>query len=422
MVFKKKFFFIALLGLLIIPCGVIFAQANPIVLEFPSYQAKEPGFSDWWTMNISKFEETHPGVKIKIVPSAGLDPHHQNLQIRYAAGNAPDLVQLSYRYYYRFAKEGWLEPLDNYIKKSDIKENWSPVLNSVGFGGKTYSIPLLAYAYGLFYNEAMFKAANVKVPTNIEELLVAAEKLTRDTNGDGRIDQFGWDLFVSESSSAYMAATWMLIGNGTHWTGKNGKPQLTSDPLVEKTMNQWRTVAKKGWTPQGLDDVSSRKHFMAGNAAMLVDGSWVSAMIANAAVNVKDNVRIARVPFKYIPSGPSNVIAISASISQERKDLAWEFIKQLTTLESQQAYSSLTGSPAPRKGAVTAEIAKKSPGMQVFADAQTNAADSILPKGYEVQFSAFSDVIVEGLMLMATTDAPTHDILVSMEKKLFSIK
>ncbi|GEM_PF-5325154 len=79
---------------------------------------------------------------------------------------------------------------------------------------------------------------------------------------------------------------------------------ITSDPLVEKTMNQWRTVAKKGWTPQGLDDVSSRKHFMAGNAAMLVDGSWVSAMIANAAANVKDNVRIARVPFKYIPSGP----------------------------------------------------------------------------------------------------------------------
>ncbi|GEM_PF-3879545 len=82
----------------------------------------------------------------------------------------------------------------------------------------------------------------------------------------------------------------------------------------------------------------------------------------------------------------------------------------------------MTGSPAPRKGAVTVEIAKKSPGMQVFADAQTNAADSILPKGYEVQFSAFSDVIVEGLMLMATTDTPTHDILVSMEKKLLSIK
>ena len=60
--------------------------------------------------------------------------------------------------------------------------------------------------------------------------------------------------------------------------------------------------------------------------------------------------------------------------------------------------------------------------MGIFADAQANAADSILPNGYEVEFSAFADVIVEGLMLMATTDTPTKDILASMEQKLLKIK
>ena len=101
----------------------------------------------------------------------------------------------------------------------------------------------------------------------------------------------------------------MLIGNGTHWTDKDGKPQLTKDPLIEKTLNQWRTVVKSGWTPTGLDDVAARKHFMAGNAAMLVDGYWVSAMIASAPEGVKEHVKIARVPFEFIPSGTSNVIS-----------------------------------------------------------------------------------------------------------------
>jgi multiple sugar transport system substrate-binding protein len=33
-----------------------------IVLDFPSWQAEEPGFSDWWKELISQFEQEHQNV------------------------------------------------------------------------------------------------------------------------------------------------------------------------------------------------------------------------------------------------------------------------------------------------------------------------------------------------------------------------
>lgn len=397
------------------------AETKDITLELPSYQAEEAGFKDWWNWNITKFENENPGVKIKLIPAA-YEPHHQDLQMRCSTGNAPDLIHLSSRYFYRFAEEGWLEPLNGRLKDTDIPENWGPVLDYGKFNGETYSITLSAYAYGLFYNEAMFKQAGVSVPKNFEELVRASEKLTADKDGDGRTDQFGFDMFVSETSSAYMLTTQMLIGNGTHWIAQDGKLQFLTDPKIEETLNGWRKIVKNGWSPEGLTDVEARKHFMSGNAAMLIDGSWVSAMIREAPVGVKENVKIARVPFTYIPGGPSNCIGISSGISQERKDIAWRFLEQLASQGSQEMYAKSTGQPAPRKSALTEEIVKNSPGMDVFAAAQMSASDSYLPTGYESYFAQFSDVIVKGLMKLAVTDTPTRKVLEEMQQGVLGIK
>ncbi|WP_324668017.1 ABC transporter substrate-binding protein [Geochorda subterranea] len=405
-----------LLGM--VPASV---AAEKVVLEFPSYQATEPGFAEWWKANIEQFEAEHPNVEIKLIP-APYEAHHQTLLTRFAANNPPDIVHLSARYYYRFADMGWLEPLDPYLSGTDIPRAWSPLQSALTWNGKTYALMLLGYAYGLYYNEKMFEEAGIGVPSNLSELVAAAQALTKDTNGDGRTDQFGLEVFTAEHSSAYMFVTWMLIGNGTHWTDANGQLQLTSSPKVQETIDLWRRIVKSGWTPEGLDDVAARKHFMAGNAAMLIDGSWVAAMVKDADPQVRPYVKVARVPFAHVPSGPSNVIAMPASLSPEKKRLVWEFIFQLTRPENQQAYSELTGSPAPRKGAVSEELRRSSLGMQVFAEAVAEAEVSFMPRGYEVEFAQFSDTVVRGLMRLAVTDLPTSTILAEMERELRSIR
>ena len=41
------------------------AQAKTVELEFPTWQAEEPGLADYWTELIKAFEAKNPGVKVK---------------------------------------------------------------------------------------------------------------------------------------------------------------------------------------------------------------------------------------------------------------------------------------------------------------------------------------------------------------------
>ena len=37
-----------------------------VTLDFPSWQAEEPGVAEWWRALIAEFERTHPGVRINL--------------------------------------------------------------------------------------------------------------------------------------------------------------------------------------------------------------------------------------------------------------------------------------------------------------------------------------------------------------------
>ncbi|MFO7546150.1 MAG: ABC transporter substrate-binding protein, partial [Trueperaceae bacterium] len=69
------------------------AGAQTIVLDMPSWQATEPGTSDWWNALIEEFEAQHPGVEIEFShePFAG---YNDKMIARFAAGNPPDILHL----------------------------------------------------------------------------------------------------------------------------------------------------------------------------------------------------------------------------------------------------------------------------------------------------------------------------------------
>lgn len=122
------------------------------------------------------------------------------LTTRFAAGNPPDIVHMTARFVWGFAAEGVLEPLDPWLDKTDIKRSWVPSQSSLTLDGKSYGLVLLNYGWGLIYNEGMLKQAGIAVPTTEPELFEAAKKLTRDRDGDGRIDQYGMAMNTSSSS------------------------------------------------------------------------------------------------------------------------------------------------------------------------------------------------------------------------------
>lgn len=422
---KKLITLVLCLGLLVslVGCGSKEEKVNKedttsskkeIVLDFPSWQASEPGFGDWWNEVIAEFEKTHENVKIDFY-QIPFNAYVDTLTTKFGANSPPDITHLVARNLPQFAEMGWLESLDDRLAGTDILDNWTTLQNGMVQDGKNYGVLLLGTAFHLFYNEAMFKEAGIEVPTTAEQLIEAARKLTIDKDKDGVMDQFGFGATTTTHNNVYSDASMFVVGNGGHWT-KDSELNLNDSKLIEG-IKQYNTIFDEKLAPSGLTDVQKRQYFVEGKIAMIMDGPWVSALIKDAPDDIKPNLKVASLPFEFISGRLSNSIHIPVSIDDERKQLVWEFIQLLSTEKFQARYAELTSSPAPRIGVITDEMIKQNPLLESFS-ADVKKAIDITPIGYEKDFAQFSKLIVDHMLELQTTDIGVEELLDKLGKEI----
>ncbi len=369
------------------------------VLEFPTYQLQE-SFGPWWKALVAKYETQNPGVKINLTNAPSND-HHRMLTTRFAAGNPPDIVHMTARFVWGYADEGVLEPLDKWMDKTDIKASWVPTQKSMTVDGKTWGLVLLNYGFALFYNEPMLAAAGVAVPRTQDEFLAAARALTKDRDGDGRVDQYGVALNTSTSSWGYVTFMHFHAGRDRDLIGSDGK--LDSKAEIAKTLAIIDGLVKANATPKGLDSTPQRQLFWGGNAAMYIDGSWAPGYAGNMATPaVKQAWRVAPLPFANMAGGPSNALAMPKDIAADRKELVWKFMALAASPEWQRQYAEISGNPPGRVGMVTDAARAKWPTLALFDAAASRPSRSHLPIGYEKDFNRVSDIVAGELSAMVS--------------------
>lgn len=386
-------------------------DSEEIVLEFPSWQATEPGFKDFWEAAIAEFEKEHENVKINLY-QVPFDSYVDTLTTLYAANTPPQITHIPSRYFAQFSDLGWFEPLNSRLEETDILDNWSNLQESLTIDGENYGVLLLGNGYSMYYNEAMFKEANVAVPTNVDEFMEAAKALTKDENGDGDPEIYGFGACQVTDTNFYNEATSFVVGLGGKWSEDGDLTKMTSKETIG-AMEKYQSLFKNNYTPVGLSVEQKRQYFVEGKMAMIFDGPWVASMIESASEDIKDNLKVTRIPLDNVPGSVSNSLHIPASISDEEKDLVWEFIKMVADDEFQQLYMEKAGSPSPNKNAATDELLEENPFLGQFIEDAENAQE-ILPSGYEEQYGEFTQFVIDSVMAM-TTD-PYVDVETSLNE------
>ena len=377
-------------------------------LDFPTWQAEEPGVSTWWKDLIAAYEKRYPDVKINMqqVPFAQFV---KQMTVRFAAGTPPDIVHLPSRDFASFADQGWLEPLDDRLGKTDIPATWPPLQSEMKWSGKTQGVLLMGYGGILFYNDKMLKDAKVAVPTTPDQWL-AAMKATTDA-GKG---QFGLSTITAEHPNMVVEMASWVIGSGADWL-KGGKYNFT-DPAVVKAVEGWRQSV--GYAPKGTNSATARQLFIDGKVAFLRDGPWVWGAVEKAPADVKPNLRITGLPFPVTPGGASNSLHLAAKTDAKKKEAAWNFIQMAASPEWQNKYA-LTGSPAPRKGAVTAADIAAKPQLKVVND-EAAKAHNLFPEVQAVRanYNDFATLVTKAAMKMISTQEPTAKALADLQAEL----
>ncbi|MFB8089631.1 ABC transporter substrate-binding protein [Streptomyces sp. NPDC055992] len=173
----------------------------------------------------------------------------------------PDVLQLDASEMPTFAEAGGLIPLkDLGLTTKDIPEG---IVNFGSYEGTYYGAARTVNTLALFYNKDTLAKAGLKVPTTWAEMRETAKKLTH-----GR--QYGLALSAGGAEDGVFQFTPFMWSNG-------GDETKLDSPEVAGALDYWKGLLKDGslskstvnWTQADVND-----QFMAGNAAMMINGPW----------------------------------------------------------------------------------------------------------------------------------------------------
>ncbi len=263
----------------------------------------------------------------------------------------------------RWAEAGWIESLDEYIEDptltdkawldvDDFVEKW---IGAMTYKGKLYGLPSYGESDILFYRTDLLLQHGVGVPTTMDELWDAAQKLTLDLDGDGKADIFGITLrgIRGHTSNIYIWTGFLRAFGGKFFMGEDVEKGMPPD--APKGKENWMPVLNSPEAVKATDyygrllrnfappDVSSYHWYgvfrtMAeGKTAMMIDATCFAAPLSMPAES-KVVGKIGYAPGPQIPSIWISAFAINSA--SKHKKATWLWLQWVTSKEIQLKYSA----------------------------------------------------------------------------------
>lgn len=345
---KKKVVLIMLILALILSISTVFAagktetavEQKKIVFMHP-YDADSPTM-EWHEENIRLFKEANPDVVFDNINSSTGDEYLTQVTTKMASGDEIDMLQgWTLARMQPFAEAGRLYPLNSIFEKDPAFRNFlqDGPLEATTFGGKVYGIPLELAVEVIYYNKAIFREANVEVPTTYEEFLAlipAIRKAGYIPIGLGNSEPWIGTI-------PYMMIAERIGGLQVYEdTVMNNKGKWTDATFVEaaKELQRWISLGAFEPNVNGIPAVEGIARFTNGEAAMFFMGSWSLSSFYN---ELGDDLGVFNLPAMKNGKGSADhwlIIpnqAMSIGASSKNPDLTAEFLKFMFSKERQTA-------------------------------------------------------------------------------------
>jgi multiple sugar transport system substrate-binding protein len=281
--FRRLFIALALVGFML-TANVVAGRPTPTqaastTISFMTFDAVPAHLNDLNTI-ILGFEQTHPGIHVKVIPVAYAQ-YFTKLQTAVAGGQAPDTFEVDYQDFVTYASRGTLLPLSTVERKGNYANLFYPrALGAFSLHKKQYGLPETFSDVLLFYNKDLFDKAHVAYPSATwkwSDELKAAQKLT--SPGQGIYGDYEPIQFFEFYKVLYQAGGRFLNAKGKV-AFDNATGLKAINWLVDK-VNKYHvmpSLAQMG----GLSDGDM---FAAGKIAMDRTGIWEFPTFAKSSIH-----------------------------------------------------------------------------------------------------------------------------------------
>jgi multiple sugar transport system substrate-binding protein len=233
----------------------------------------------------------------------------QKLMVVNASGEGPDLACVRLDSMPALVDQGILEPMDDNLPV----EAWGALIpalaQSVEWQGRRYVLPYDIGVRVILYRKDLFDGAGIPAPSPTwtwDELVAGAKQLTKDLDGNGTIDQWGFGVPAARSRKSILQWLPWFWGLGGDLQAKNGWVTLCT-PAAVGAMQWYRDLAHRHrvtpFTLYAMDQDTIFQGLASGLFAITEGGSWERAMLKKHS-QYNEKIRIACLP-KPGPGGSS---------------------------------------------------------------------------------------------------------------------
>lgn len=230
------------------------------------------------------FMKLNPGVSVSVTPVAGENwgGYYANLATLIASGKKPDLAFTASEGIKFLAQNGLVVPVNQFLDSDPnaaaLKADIAPaLLQSFAYSGDITAIPNGWNNMVIYYNKKLFADAGLPEPTadwNWDKFRETAKALTKDTNGDGKTDQYG---FTWTSNEIFPGILPWVANAGGNLVNDDVSAATADSPAVVRAVTFLKGLIDDGIAPapSPMGDIFTA--FQNGSIAMFGGGRWPSA-------------------------------------------------------------------------------------------------------------------------------------------------
>jgi raffinose/stachyose/melibiose transport system substrate-binding protein len=270
------------------------ATAAPAATEAPAEEEVTLTLGSWrvddvdaWAKITEAFHEDYPNITVKFDPTNPPD-YNATLRTQLETGTGPDLFFVrSFATGRELFDQGYIASLK---ELPGITENFAEASRApwATDTAEPYAVPIIAVSHGIYYNQDIFDANGIAVPTTWEELMAAAQKLQ-----DGGVTPFAngtkdaWDINEVVMMQLIPSNIGGIEGRMAYLNGD----RCFNDPDMVAAFQRIKDL--QPYLPTGFEATSyydSQQLFDQGQAAMMFDGSWSTPAFEKDATDFKWSV------------------------------------------------------------------------------------------------------------------------------------
>ncbi|PPQ35892.1 ABC transporter substrate-binding protein [Rhodopila globiformis] len=283
----------------------------------------------------SHFEQQHPDIHLRwVVLEENVLRQRVTTDIATKAGQF-DILTIGNYEVPIWAKQGWLDPMDNLPASYDVNDLLKPVREGLTYKGKLYALPFYGESAMTYYRTDLFKKAGLTMPEapTYEQIRQFADKIT-----DKPHEIYGMCLRGKPGWGENMAYVTSLVNaEGGRWFDMKWKPTIDT-PAWHKAISFYDSILKAdgppGATSNGFNE--NLALFASGHCGMWIDATVAGGLLYNKQQSkVADEVGFAAMPTGSFKGAPTWLWSWNLAIptTSKQKDAARTFITWATSKE-----------------------------------------------------------------------------------------